>query len=112
MAESVPKPPPLAQVAIAARIRALTATPPAPSEGDPPFDQALPNWLLSIVPIGADVLNTNLTVLPLTTAPWTNVESAARVTSDEDALGRRRHRSEATAEAYRPTRLPSHVNRI
>lgn len=104
MNESVRQNTPFSQVAIATRLRALTATPPSPAEGEPPFDQALPKWLAAVTPLGADVLWTNTSVLPLTKADWTEVEPATRHMTVTSKSGQRVHRSEATKDAYKPTR--------
>lgn len=111
MPDTVPQPNPFGKVARAARLRALSATPPAPNEGGPPFDHALPNWLLEVTPLGADVFHTNVTVLPLTAPQWTDVEPPARMETGTDASGRRWHRSQATADAYRPVRHPTEAPR-
>src|SRR3954470_1078151 len=111
MADSVAPSPSFDKVAVAARIRALSATPPPPSEGGPPFGHALPNWLLDVAPLGADVLHTNLTVLPLTEADWVHVEPANRTVTRVDSQGRRVHVTQATADAYRRERLPADAPR-
>jgi len=111
MPKTVPHVPRLGQVAVAARMRALSATPPDPSDGGPPFDHALPNWLLDIAPLGADILHTNTTVLPLTSAPWMYVAPATRVVTGDDAQGHRVHVASLTAAAYRPSRHPSEAPR-
>ena len=110
MANSVPPQPRFDKVAVAARMRALSATPPAPAAGTPP-EHALANWLLDVAPLGADVLHTNLTVLPLTAAEWVWVEPPTRTSTTTDGQGRRVHLSELTDEAYRRQRLPSSAPR-
>jgi hypothetical protein len=111
MADSVPDQPQFVQVAVVARIRAFSATPPAPRDREPPFGHALPNWLSAVTLLGADVLHTNLTVLLLTAAAWTRVEPPTRMTTEDNAAGRRVRVSRATAKAYRPTRHPSQAPR-
>jgi hypothetical protein len=107
MADSVPAPTGFDKVAVAARLRTVSATPPSPAEGGPPFNHALPNWLLNVAPLGADVLHTNLTVLPLTAADWVWVEPPSGTVTRVDSAGRRLHETRATADAYRRERLPS-----
>lgn len=111
MAESVPGQRYRSQVAVAARIRAFSATPPSPHDGGPPFDHALPNWLEAITPLGADVLHTNQAVVPLTAPDWISVRPASELMIDEDAAGRRRHTSRASRDAYKPRRHPSEAPR-
>lgn len=89
-----------------ARARALTATPPAPSMGDSAFDPPLPEWIFAITPIGSDVLYTNTSILPLTAAPWTQVERPSQMKRTEDDNGQVTYTSRSSPEAYRPTRLP------
>jgi hypothetical protein len=111
MADTVPEGDQLHQVARIARVRTATATPPSPRQGSPPFDHALPNWLGLVTPLGADVLHTNQSVLPLTAASWTAVEPPHLMTTRERPDGGRVTESHATADAYRPERLPSEAPR-
>ena len=111
MGGNVPDRGSLSQVAVALRVRGLTATPPAPSEGRPPFDHALPNWLWNATPISADVLYTNTSVVPLTAADWTAVDPPTRMEVRRDRSGSKVHTSYATADAYRPERLPAQAPR-
>jgi hypothetical protein len=111
MADNVPERTTFSKVAVAARLRALTATPPAPVEGSPPFDHALPNWLAAITPLGADVLYTNQSVLPLTAAAWAEADPPSRQHTTELPGGGRRHHIVATDRAYKPARHPSEAER-
>lgn len=94
------------QVALIARARALTATPPAPSIGDSLFDPPLPEWIFAVAPMGADVLYTNQSVLPLTSAGWSTVEPPSRMETKEDrdgqiAMYRGPHRMPINRGAFR-----------
>jgi hypothetical protein len=94
------------QVALMARARALTATPPEPGMGDSALDPPLPEWIFAVAPMGADVLYTNTSVLPLTAAPWTEVERPSQIRRTEDKDGRVTYESRSSPEAYHPARLP------
>lgn len=111
MADSVPENRQLAQVARMLRLRVATATPPSPLDGSPPFDHALSNWLELVTPLGADVLHTNQSVIPLTAPSWDGVEPPHRITTQSLPDGRRVTQSRATANAYRPERHPSEAPR-
>lgn len=111
MADKVPEATTFSKVAVAARLRALTATPPSPHEGSPPFSHALPNWLEAITPLGADVLYTNQSVLPLTAATWADVDPPSRWHTTELPGGGRRHESTASEQAYKPARHPNEAER-
>lgn len=94
------------KVALMARARALTATPPAPSMGDSASDPPLPEWIFAITPMGSDVLYTNTSILPLTAAAWTQVERPSQMRRTEDDDGQVTYTSRSSPEAYQPTRLP------
>lgn len=111
MDSSVPKPPPLQQVAIAARLRATSVTPPAPRLGESMFDSPLPTWLYSVTPLSSDVLYTTEAVLPLTKADWIYVDGPTEHTSGVDEQGRAWHQSRATSDAHTPRRHPSEAPR-
>jgi hypothetical protein len=111
MTESVPQRNPLINMARIVRLRAFSATPPSPHDGSPPFDRALPNWLENITPLGADVLHTNLSMIPLTEPHWTNVEPPHTMRTRTSTDGRRIHESRATTQAYRPLRHPTEAER-
>lgn len=81
MTESVPEANRPINMARILRLRAVSATPPSPHDGSPPFDHALPNWLDDITPLGADVLHTNQAMIPLTEPRWTNVEPPHKMTT-------------------------------
>lgn len=89
-----------------ARARALTATPPEPGIGDSFLDPPLPEWIFAVTPMGADVLYTNTSVLPLTAAPWTQVERPSQMKRTEGKDGQITYESRSSPEAYQPTRLP------
>ncbi len=89
-----------------ARARALTATPPEPGMGDSALNPPLPEWIYAVAPMGADVLYTNTSVLPLTAAPWTQVERPSLMKRTEDADGQVTYESRTSPEAYQPIRLP------
>jgi hypothetical protein len=111
MPPKIADPKQISQVALIARARALTATPPAPSIGSSLFDPPMPEWIFGVTPMGADVLCTNQSVLPLTAPGWTEVERASRMQTSEDKDGRVVHTSRSSPDAYRPSRLPSQAPR-
>ncbi|MGB7685000.1 MAG: hypothetical protein WBL45_04380 [Solirubrobacterales bacterium] len=111
VSESVPQLPPLSKVAIAAKLRALTATPPAPTVGESLLEPPLPSWIDAIAPQGADVLYTNTSMLPLTAADWTEVEPPYKTTTTKRDDGSIVHQGRATSDAHSPPRLPSQAPR-
>lgn len=89
-----------------ARARALTATPPEPGMGEAALDPPLPEWIFAITPMGADILHTNTSLLPLTAAPWIQVERPSPMKRTEDKDGQVTYESRSSPEAYQPMRLP------
>lgn len=106
MDQKVPELEQLSKVAVAAKVRALTATPPAPGMGESIFTPPLPTWLDAVAPLGADVLYTNTSILPLTSPDWTEVDPPFKTTVKERADGARLHESRATKYAHQPPRHP------